>query len=218
MAGFVCANGEEPSLSHKQLFLDRVHSACPDLPWFKNFSQSSGAIVKPAHGSSVKTGVKLGQWSIEDCQASLGVPCIDQPYHPGPWEVRLFKSQHWSPTVTFLAGRKEAEEISGVANFEWIPQLQACIDTALPLTPYLSADIRTNGMDILLLEINGSAGMPYLWATEEVTLPWDMFQWLYSRYKAGITNMSLDRILKILLVLFQRQVVRAADPRNEQLF
>jgi hypothetical protein len=218
MSGFACANAEEPSLSHKQLFIDRVRDACPDLPWFTKEPFTSGAIVKPAHGSSVKTGVKLAQWSVEMCQDYLGVPCIDQPYHPGPWEVRIFKSHQWTPSVMFLAGVKEAEERSGIANFEWIPQLQQCIDSALPLTPFLSADIRTDGNNILLLEINGSAGMPYLWSTDEVSLPTEMFQWLYSRYKAGINTLSLDRMLKILLVLFQRQIVRGADPRNNQVF
>ena len=222
MAGFVCANGEEPSLSHKQLFLDSVHHTCPSLPWLTLNPHSSGAIVKPAHGSSVKTGVKLAQWSVEECQDTLGVPCIAQPYHPGPWEVRLFKSLRWHPSVMFLAGVQEAEEKSGVANFTWIPQLQACIDRALPFTPFLSADLRTDGSSILLLEINGSAGMPYLWSTDEVSLPWEMFNWLYSRLSVGIHSLSLDRILKILLVVFQRQVVRAADllgPRGApQLF
>jgi hypothetical protein len=219
MASFVCANGEEPSLSHKQLYLDRVYQACPTLPWLTLDAQSSGAIVKPAHASSVKTGVKLAQWSVQSCQENLGVPCIAQPYHPGPWEVRLYKSRHWNPTVMFLAGVEEAEEKSGIANFTWIPQLQACIDTALPFTPFLSADIRTDGESLLLLEINGAAGMPYLWSTEEVSLPWEMFHWLKSRISAGVKALSLDRLLKILLVLFQRQGVRAADPRGAaQLF
>jgi hypothetical protein len=206
-AGFFCANAEEPAFSHKQLMLDRIQTTCPEL--FSPIpSNMTGAIVKPAHASSVKTGVKLGQWSVAECEFFLHVPCMHQFYHPGPFEVRLYKSGQWEPTVSWMAKRAETEETNMLLNFSWTKSLQNCIDVALPFTPFLAVDIRSNGTDIQLLEVNGVAGMPFLWTTGESSMPNELFSWVWSRYKAGLGQLQWDKVIKFVFLLFQRQHVR----------
>lgn len=219
-AGFYCANAEEPAFSHKQLMLDRIHAQCPHM-FASAPTLMTGAIVKPAHASSVKTGVKLGQWSVEQCEASLHVPCMHQMYHPGPLEVRLYKSMQWEPAVAWMARRAETEETNMLLDLEWVASLQECIDAALPLTPFLSVDIRSNGTDIQLLEVNGVAGMPFLWTTGESSMPSELFTWLWSRYKAGLGHLQWDKVLKFFLLLIQRQHVRGVAiriPRQNVIF
>lgn len=218
-ASFYCANAEEPAFTHKQLMLDRIHSTCPHM--FRQSPGITGAIVKPAHGSSVKTGVKLGQWSVEQCEAALHVPCMHQPYHPGPFEVRLYKSGQWEPAVAWMAKRSETEETNMVLNFEWVHSLQECIDAALPLTPFMAVDIRSNGTDIQLLEVNGVAGMPFLWTTGETEMPPELFAWVWTRYRAGLGQMQWDKVIKFFLLLIQRQHVRGVAirlPRHRDVF
>ena len=202
---FFNANAEEPALSHKELFIHRVHAQCPDLPWISLDKEQSGAIVKPAHASSVKRGVKLADWSREECEASMGVPCMNQAYHPGPWEVRLYKSWEWSPAIMWLAQFPSTESTNSIANFSWIDPLQKCIDRALPQTHFMAVDVRTNGNNVLLLEINGAAGMPYMWTSGETSLGKDFLTWMWDRFLSGMNNVTLDRSIKLFMLLFQRQ-------------
>ncbi len=207
---FFSANAEEPSLSHKELFIQRIQAQCPTLPWVSLEEKQCGAIIKPAHASSVKRGVKLGEWSPEECEKSLQVPCMSQAYHAGPWEVRLYKSWEWSPAIMWLAQfPSSTEDINSIANFSWIRPLQACIDKALSETYFMAVDVRTNGHDVLVLEVNGVAGMPYTWTSGETSLGSDFWSWVYQRFQKGLTNLTIDRTIKLLLLLFQRhQVVR----------
>jgi hypothetical protein len=218
-ASFYCANAEEPAYSHKQLWLHRIQSTCPHM--FSIPSGITGAVVKPAHASSVKTGVKLGYWSVEECETTLHVPCMHQPYHPGPFEVRLYKSVHWEPAVAWMAKRAEDEQSNMLLNFEWVQSLQHCIDEALPFTPFLAVDIRSNGSDIQLLEVNGVAGMPFLWTTGESDMPHELFAWVWRRYKAGLDKLQWDKVLKFFLLFIQRQHVRGVAirlPRQNVVF
>lgn len=206
---FFSANVEEPAFSHKKLFLDRIHAECPHLPTLKLHKEMSGAIVKPAHGTSVKVGVKLGEWSIPMCER-LGSPCIEQPYHPGPWEIRLYKSRHWYSPVSWIVPRGENIKI----DFPWVNELQKCIDRALPLTQFLSVDVRSNGTDLLVLEVNGVAGMPFEWTLGETSLPFDMWTWFYQRYSEGINTLQWDKTLKLLCLVFQRTHLRRVNSRQ----
>jgi hypothetical protein len=216
LLSFFSANVEEPSLSHKELFIQRIQAQCPSLPWI-SLEEQSGAIIKPAHASSVKRGVKLGEWSQEECQESLQVPCMSQAYHAGPWEVRLYKSWEWSPAVMWLAQYPSTESTNSIANFPWLKPLQVCIDKALPQTPFMAIDVRTNGNDLLVLEVNGVAGMPYTWTSGETSLGKDFWSWMYQRFSNGLNNLSMDRTIKILMLLFQRQdlVRRDVAPLRE---
>jgi hypothetical protein len=216
LLSFFSANEEEPSLSHKELFIQRIQAQCPFLPWI-TLNNQSGAIIKPAHASSVKRGVKLGEWSKDQCQESLQVPCMSQAYHSGPWEVRLYKSWEWSPAVMWLAQYPSTESTNSIANFPWIEPLQKCIDKALPQTHFMAIDVRTNGNDLLVLEVNGVAGMPYTWTSGETSLGRDFWSWMYQRFLSGLNNLSLDRTIKILMLLFQRQqlVMRDIAPVRE---
>jgi len=207
---FFSANAEEPSLSHKELFIQRIQAQCPSLPWI-TLENQSGAIIKPAHASSVKRGVKLGEWSQAECQDTLNVPCMSQAYHAGPWEVRLYKSWEWSPAIMWLAQFPSTESTNSIANFTWLKPLQHCIDKALPNTHFMAVDVRTNGDDILVLEVNGVAGMPYTWTSGETSLGSDFWSWLYYRFLSGLNNLSVDRLIKILLLLVQRQQVVRRD-------
>ena len=213
LLGFYSANVEEPSLSHKKLFLDRIHSQCPHL-YMGLEPETCGAIVKPAHGTSVKTGVKLGQWSIDMCQTQLGSPCMEQPYHPGPWEIRLYKSKHWYSSIAWIVPEGQNTKL----NFPWIQELQGCIDRALPLTPFLSVDVRSNGTNLLVLEVNGTAGMPYEWTLGETSLPRDLWRWFYDRFSTGINQLQLDKTLKLLCLVFQRSHVRRVASRQKVQF
>jgi hypothetical protein len=210
---FFSANDEEPALSHKKLFLERIENQCPNLPFLQLNTSTCGAIVKPAHGTSVKVGVKLGEWSVSQCQL-MGSPCMEQPYHPGPWEIRLYKSKQWHSSIAWLVPSGQNMNL----DFPWIKDLQLCIDKALPLTSYLSVDVRSNGTDLLVLEVNGTAGMPYEWTLEQTSMPVDMWNWFYQRYSSGLQKLQWTKTLMLLCLVFQRAHLRQTIPKQKKEF
>jgi hypothetical protein len=121
--------------------------------------------------------------------------------------------------VAWLTKLPEEKELTMILNFEWTRELQQCIDAALPLTEFVAVDVRTNGTDILVLEINGVAGMPYVWTTGERSMMGELWEWLWTRYHAGVSKLNLDRAIKLALLFVQRHGVRRQairNPRNRE--
>ena len=195
-------------LGHKQLILDRLDC--------KNEVDYDSYVIKPAHSTSVGMGVDFlsSTWTIEVCESELGVPCMKQTYHPGPWEVRLYKSRVWdSEAVAWrvpcvLPDCEEPFPFKTV--FPWQERIQSCIDRAFPNSPFLAVDLRTNGTNVLILEINGAFGMPYHWATQKghVAVIVEHYQWITQRISSGIYNLSIENLIKLLLLGIERQAMK----------
>jgi hypothetical protein len=224
---FCCANEEEPVLGHKELILDRLDH-CISMA-----DHQLGNVIKPAHSTSVGMGVDhetgLGletspnqmsysqneyipkRYTKEKCEEMYNVPCMSQPYHPGPWEVRLYKSGSWiSSAVVWKVPCQPpqcTEPYPFLTRFPWQSKVEACINSALPLSSFLSVDIRTTGEDVRVLEINGVFGMPYNWAaTNDSTYSviHDHAQWILERIRAGANQLSLLRLLELVQLGVER--------------
>jgi len=172
--------------------------------------------VKPAHSTSVGMGVDFlsRKWTVALCESELAVPCMLQPYHPGPWEVRLYKSVKWDPEAVAWKVpciQPECEEpYPFLTRFPWQSDLEARIDRAFPNSPFLAVDARTNGQDLLVLEINGALGMPYHWATQQghTAVVLEHLRWISDRVRQGIKTLSLETILKLLVLGVERQIMK----------
>jgi hypothetical protein len=204
---FCCANIEEPVLGHKELFLDRL-----SLP----FIESKQTIVKPAHSTSVGMGVdfKSSEWTRNICEDTLGVPCMEQPYHEGPWEVRLYKSNCWDKEAVAwnvpCTPPECLEPFPFLTRFPWQKDLEDKIDQVLPHSSFLAVDARTNGRNVLVLEINGAFGMPYHWATQSghSAVVNEHVKWFADRVRAGAKQFSLTNLLKLLFLAIERQAMK----------
>jgi hypothetical protein len=139
---------------------------------------------------------------------------MEQPYHPGPWEIRLYKSKQWYSSIAWLVPSGQNMTL----DFPWVKDLQRCIDKALPSTPFLSVDVRSNGTDLLVLEVNGTAGMPYEWTLDQTSMPLDLWNWFYQRYSAGLQKLQWTKTLMLLCLIFQRAHVRQHIPRQKKEF
>ena len=218
LVAFLCSNEDEPVLGHKEHYIHRVVQACPHLPWHS--SGSFVSIIKPAHSTSVGMGVDFENgarddaWNQSTCETYFSVPCMKQPYHPGPWEIRLYKNTKWEKAVAWNVPCVEplcTEPIPLLISFAWQDSLQRCIDMALPFTDFVAVDVRSNGSDVLLLEINGAFGMPYGWATEpesKTSVIIQHFNWIKDRISKGIYQMSIERILNLLCLGLERQTMK----------
>jgi len=211
---FLCSNKEEPVLGHKELYIDRVKQTCPHLPWHtpkKDFF----SVIKPAHSTSVGMGVdfETSEWTREKCESFFSIPCMIQPYHPGPWEVRLYKSIVWEPSVAWKVPciKPQCEEpIPHLISFSWQKDLQACIDKAFPHTDFMAVDVRSTGNDLLVLEINGTFGMPYAWATNPLSktdVIVQHFKWIKDRIQHGIYSLSIERIFNLICLGGERHLM-----------
>jgi hypothetical protein len=214
---FCCANEEEPVLGHKELLLDRLEQ-CMEMG-----EHYLGNVIKPAHSTSVGMGVDresehsdstmlTTRYTKETCEKNYNVPCMSQPYHPGPWEVRLYKSGAWiSSAVVWKVPclpPQCTEPYPFLTRFPWQDQVESCINKALPWSPYISVDIRTNGEDVRVLEINGVFGMPYNWAATNdstYTVIQDHAKWIVDRIRAGANQLSILRLLQLAQLGFERQ-------------
>jgi hypothetical protein len=207
---FLCANKEEPVLGNKEIYLQRLEQCTLPL-----FTQGSRSIVKPSHATSVGMGVDFhsSSWTLSKCQDLLGVPCMMQPYHPGPWEVRLYKSKEWQDSVAWNVPCEEpmcTEPIPLKVNFSWQTKLQECIDAQFPHTQFMAVDVRSNGDDVLVLEINGAFGMPYAWATDldsKTSVIVNHLRWITDRVHSGLYQLSVERLLSLLFLGVERQLM-----------
>jgi hypothetical protein len=154
------------------------------------------------------------QWNLKLCEEYFQVPCIKQPYHPGSWEIRLYKSLVWEKAVGWKVPCVEPEckePIPLLVHYSWQELLQECIDEALPHTDFVAVDVRSNGSDILLLEINGAFGMPYAWATEpdsKTSVIVQHFKWIKDRISKGIYNINIERLLSLICLGYERQTMK----------
>ena len=211
MCAFLCANQEEPVLGHKEIYLDRL-TPCN----LKSNVSSDRKVIKPAHATSVGMGVDFNssEWTKHQCESLLGVPCMHQTYHPGPWEVRLYKSKTWSSSA--VAWKVPCEEplcqepIPLQINFSWQTKVQECIDHHFPFTDFMAVDVRSDGSDSLVLEINGAFGMPYEWATDtgsKSSVITNHAQWIIDRVSAGARQLNLERLVSLLMLGIERQLM-----------
>jgi len=208
---FLCANKEEPVLGNKEIYLQRLKNC--NVPLFQGSVQR---IVKPSHATSVGMGVDFlsSTWTLEQCETLLGVPCMMQPYHPGPWEIRLYKSKVWDAhSVAWNVPCEEplcSEPIPLKVNFSWQKKLQECIDSQFPSTDFMAVDVRSNGDDVLVLEINGAFGMPYAWATDidsKTSVIINHLHWITDRVHTGLKHLSLERLVALLFLGVERQLM-----------
>jgi len=183
------SNISELAFSPKSEALDKVN-ACPVV--YTNPYSSNLYVTKPELMSgSVGVGMSNAEWNISICESEFEMGCFAQPYHPGPYEIRLCKdgSYGWKKPFVFLAGWKY-ETWDDPPHFEteaeligpWIKSLQSCIDSKFPNTPFVSVDIRANPYtdSFLVLEINGGMGIGFDWVLHYST------KWLSSRIFEGI--------------------------------
>jgi hypothetical protein len=165
-------------------------------------------IIKPETlCGSVGVGLETDEYSLDICQREFG-PCLRQPYHPGPWEIRLCKDgvYGWKKPFVFVAGWKYKDWIDP-PHFEmdvvpdWIHHIQNTIDYNYIDTSFLTVDIRANENEYLILEINGGMGIGFEWV-DNISITW-----LFSRIQAGLyTLRGFDRILPAIQKIMQRQI------------
>lgn len=177
-----CANLTEPSHRNKLDVVDAL--ATCKVPWR---TEHTSWVVKPQRGTSQGKGVSQ-DWTVEACEAALGVACGRQGYHPGPIEGRMYKSGTWRRTIVWDVPTKDPDP--RYASFPWEAQLQRCIDAALPHSPALAVDFRTNGDDVQVMEVNGTFGIPLEWTMGSVSsLP----MWVVDRIFYGFLALLQGR-------------------------
>jgi len=215
---FLCANEEEPVLGNKEILLDRLTQCSLK----SNLHLNSVNVVKPSHSTSVGMGVdkENKNWTRELCEKLFSVPCMTQPYHPGPWEVRMYKSGEWHRNAVAWRVPCEPPECNEpypfLTRFDWQSQVEDCISNVLPFSDFLAVDLRTDGSDVLVLEINGSFGMPYHWAAindSTYSLILDHAQWIIDRIKSGTRKLSLVRILDLIVLAVERQLMYRGETK-----
>jgi len=177
----------------KDTVLSRLHAECPSVPW-RVHDPRAQHVVKPVWGTSMGRGVNLESeaWTVQTCENMFQGACMRQPYHPGPWEVRITRTgSAWDPSIAWVVPSEHAEPAALRVQFPWESELHACVERVLPRTPFLSMDVRTDGVDVEVLEVNGAFGIPFQWSVGDVGFGTDMFRWLASRTVAGAQHPSL---------------------------
>lgn len=130
--------------------------------------------------------METSTWTQQLCESAFGVPCMRQPYHPGPWEARLTRTDsEWDSSVAWVVPSEHAEPAALRVQFPWERDLRICVNRTFANTPFLSMDVRTDGDDLEVLEINGAFGIPFQWSVGDVGFGQDMFRWIVSRAWAG---------------------------------
>ena len=180
---FSLANKEEPKHREKNFFLEKLFWNCP-----KFFFENEKKIIKPSLYTSNGFGVGVFQ-TRKECEEKFGVPCFEQSFHPGPWEVRIYKSKHWHKTVAWHIDSAHAF----YPEFPWDAEMKECFDRSLPDTSALAADIRVDesGKQIQIMEVNGVFGIPYGWAVEK-NFAWAMFLFVLERIFMGMENFQIS--------------------------
>jgi len=202
-------NNVEPAFRAKSQTLAQL--GCPVLADDHTLFQPLAHVIKPENLSGkVGVGMETRDWTLEICESEFGMRCLKQPYHSGPYEIRLCKDGPWGwkKPFVFLAGWKY-QDWADAPNFEigsddipWIGSLQACIDSTFVQTPYLSVDIRADPYtnSFLVLEINGGMGIGFEWVRT-----YDI-RWLFSRILSGIFSLrGLARVGDAIEKVTRRQ-------------
>jgi hypothetical protein len=194
------ANATDPMTLRKDELVHRLESACPSLPW-----ASGGAewVVKPVRGTNMGRGVDLerAEWTVERCERDFGVPCMRQRFHKGPWEVRMVRHDtEWDSSVAWIVPSEHDTPAALRVSFPWEAELQRCVAETLPEMRFVALDVRTNGCDIRVLEVNGSFGIPFQWTVGDVSFGTDMFRWLVTRAWEGAQHPErwLPRLVQYL--------------------
>lgn len=187
---FLSANTVEPAFLNRQQLLEYVIHSCP-LPLFQDSKQR---VIKPVWGSHNGKGVNVEShsWTIPICEQETNGSCFAQVYHPGPWEGRLTREDHeWKITawkVPWLDTRTDPPAIE--PHFPWVEEVKYCLTRVLPQTPFLALDFRTNGFDILPLEINGAYGLTYEFVLEKKHIMMELVYWILLRSLYGFYNVD----------------------------
>ena len=125
-------------------------------------------------------------WTVAQCENSFRVPCMRQPFHPGPWEVRMVQHDGaWDPSVAWVVPSESSVPAALRVSFPWQDELQKCVTSTFPEMRFVALDVRTSGTDLRVLEINGSFGIPFQWTVGDVDFGSDMFRWCISRAWQG---------------------------------
>jgi len=184
------ANTVEPMLLRKDDLVHRLEAACPTLPWAL---PSGEFVIKPVSGTNMGRGVdkESSAWTVAHCQSAFGVPCMRQDFHAGPWEVRVVRNDtEWDPSVAWVVPSEHATPAALRVTFPWEGQLRACVKSVLPDMEFVALDVRTNGTDVRVLEVNGSFGIPFQWTVGDTSFGTDLFRWLVVRAWEGAQHPS----------------------------
>lgn len=195
------ANGVEPMMLRKDDLVHRLEAECPHLPWAPAGTEW---VVKPVQGTNMGRGVnkESESWGVARCEKDLGVACMRQAYHPGPWEVRVVRSDKgWDPSVAWVVPSEHVTPAALRVSFPWEASLHKCVDKTLADMEFVALDVRTNGTDIRVLEVNGSFGIPFQWTVGDVSFLTDMFRWVVSRAWEGAQHPSrwIPRLVAFLM-------------------
>jgi hypothetical protein len=176
----------------KDELVSRLRAHCPNVPW-RAHTDEDVHVVKPVWGTSMGRGVNIESeaWTVKTCETMFEGACMRQPYHPGPWETRITRTGgEWDPAVAWVVPSEHSEPAALRVHFPWEESLRACVEHTLPHTPFLSMDVRSNGWDVEVLEVNGAFGIPFQWSVGDVSFGVDMLRWLMSRTIAGALHPS----------------------------
>lgn len=182
---FLSANRFEPAFTSKQVLLNLLQQT------FQNENQT---VIKPVWGTHNGKGVrkKSLDWTIPICENLFQVSCYEQPYHEGPWEGRMIREfHHWKTTAWLVPWLFNNEPPRFYAEFPWEKEVQENIMQLFPDSPFLAIDFRTNGTNVLILEINGAYGLNYDFIFDENNFAFVMFQWFVKRAIHGFFQPDL---------------------------
>jgi hypothetical protein len=211
---FLSANRIELSFLNRKDVLQKLESC--HLPKIKFLPKR---IIKPTWGSHNGKGVDFESetWNTTICENTVGVPCFSQIYHPGPWEGRITREKnHWKTVawkVPWLDTQTEPPAFE--TTFPWENQLKECIETIFPETNFLAIDFRTNGFDILPLEINGAYGLTYDFVLDKQNVIIELLHWILLRSLYGFYNMDLwiFRLVQNIQLWFHKWKTRRVPSR-----
>lgn len=183
--GICGINMRDPSLRLKSEVLNAIQIHAP--PQYDAYAH--GSIIKPDAGTSGSAGVgrETHAWTLALCETVTRGPCMRQPRHPGPIEVRLVKSGAWETPVCFIAGweSKTDDAPAWECDPPWRTDVQRAVDAALH-EPCVSVDVRADSDSFLILEVNGVWGIGYDWVLGHA--PW---RWVVSRIVLGVCALVL---------------------------
>lgn len=178
MFALVCilsANTYEPLLERKTSSIQKLTDCFP--PFFAN-----DFVVKPERlCGSLGVGKETPEWNLQICEIWSKEPCLRQPFHPGPWELRFTKSLTWS-AEGFIAGWQDrsADAPAFQVDVHDFQDILSCVDRRIP--ELISFDLRANSKtEFLLCEVNGAFGIDYSWVVGRPNVVW-----LLSRIQAGV--------------------------------
>lgn len=187
---FLAANRVEPAFLNREYVLDTLRTC--NLPFY---TKHESLVIKPSWGSHNGKGVNIQSlaWNTTICEQQTQGPCFTQVYHPGPWEGRMTKENHVWKTVAWKVPwlDTQTEPPAFETSFPWEEELRKCLDSKLSSTTFLALDFRTNGFDILPLEINGAYGMTYDFVIEKKHIMVELLHWILLRSIYGFYNIDI---------------------------